>query len=61
MTEREREMSLNKKVREPLIEKMQPKIRKMLTEADVSGTESEAKVYVIITREYNKKHMPCTY
>ena len=55
MTEREREMSLNEKVRKPLIEKMQPKIRQMLTNAN--GTESEAKVHVIITRacEYNKK------
>ncbi len=55
--ERQREMSLNEKVRKPLMEKMQPKIRQMLTEADANGTESEAKVHVIITRacEYNKK------
>ncbi len=54
MTEREREMSLNEKVREPLIKKMKPKIRKMLM--DANEAESEAKVHVIITRacDYNK-------
>ncbi len=57
MTEREREMSLNEKVREPLIKKMQPRIREMLKQASEPPAESEAKVHVIITRacEYNKK------
>ena len=50
MTEREKEMSLNEKVQKPLIEKIQPQIRQMLTDASEPEAESEAKVHVIITR-----------
>ncbi len=48
MTEREREMSLNKEVRQPLINELESELKKL---------ELKANVHIILTRacEYNKK------